>query len=180
VLEAIAFCHKREVVHRDIKLENILLDSKLRFNVKLVGFHQAHKLAPGQRFSRMVGTSYYVAPEVLLHDYDQQCDMWSIGVVLFILLTGRPPFNGSDDKEIVRKVRRGHYHMDKKDFRKHSPACKEFVRRLLQVDPRSRMSAEDALRDPWIAQHRKELDINMFDLKQSLNNVAAFKKGQEL
>ena len=113
----------------------------------------------------MVGTSYYVAPEVLLNDYDHLCDMWSIGVVLYIMLTGRPPFNGDNDQEIVRKVRFGQYNLDKRDFRKLSPACAEFLKRLLHKDPTGRISAEEALRHPWIQQNRKELDVNMYDLK---------------
>ena len=141
MLEAIAFCHLKGVVHRDIKPENILLDRKGSINVKLVGFHCAHEFKKNQRFERMVGTSYYVAPEVLLHDYDQQCDMWSLGVVIYVMLTGRPPFNGIDDKQIVRKIRDGAFQFNKRDFKKVSPACIEFIKRLLTMDPKNRMTA---------------------------------------
>jgi len=140
VLEAIAFCHLKGVVHRDIKPENILLDRKGSINVKLVGFHYAHEFKPNQRFERMVGTSYYVAPEVLLHDYDQQCDMWSLGVVIYVMLTGRPPFNGVDDKQIVRRIRDGDFAFNKRDFKKISHACIEFIKRLLTMDPKNRMT----------------------------------------
>ena len=98
----------------------------------------------------MVGTSYYVAPEVLFHDYDEQSDMWSLGVVLYIMLTGRPPFNGMNDIEIVKKVRLCQYSMHKRDWLRYTPACVEFVKKLLHKDPMGRMTAEQALKHPWI------------------------------
>lgn len=148
VIEAIAFCHRRGIVHRDIKPENILLDSKRRYNTKLVDFGSSWRIEEGKRFQHMVGTAYYIAPEVLLNDYDQKCDIWSIGVILFMMLTGNPPFDGKDDREIIRNIRIGQFSM--KELKTKSTECKDFIRLVLAVDPKRRLSAKEAMRHPWI------------------------------
>jgi calcium-dependent protein kinase len=108
VLLAIGYCHSKRIVHRDLKPENILLDSKKNSNVvKVIDFGTSSKFEPGKKLSSQFGTAYYIAPEVLTSEYNEKCDIWSIGVILYILLSGRPPFDGKDDKEIIKKVRIG-------------------------------------------------------------------------
>ena len=80
--------------------------------------------------------------------------MWSIGVIMYMLLTGRPPFDGKDDREIIKNVRMGKYDMSLKDFKKKSHACKDFVRQLLCYDPTKRLNAAESLRHPWITEYR--------------------------
>lgn len=160
VLEAIAFCHGRGIAHRDIKPENLLLDSKQRYHVKLVDFGNSHAIEKGQKFNHMVGTAYYIAPEVLLNDYDQKCDLWSLGIILYMMITGRPPFDGKDDREIIRNIRLGEFSMNQKSIKKRSLECKDFIRQLLAIDPKRRMSAQDALAHPWINQRRNRRWIN--------------------
>ena len=103
------------MVHRDLKLENILIDSKKEMNIKLSDFGVAEVFEAHNRQIMMrecVGTAYYVAPEVLLGEYDEKCDIWSIGVILYMLLAGKPPFDGENELEIIRKVRAGKYELD--------------------------------------------------------------------
>ena len=88
-------------MHRDLKPENILLNKDLENpRVTIVDFGTAEHLKPGSKFSTKNGTSYYIAPEVIKFEYDEKCDVWSIGVILYILLVGYPPFNGQDEEKI--------------------------------------------------------------------------------
>jgi len=93
---------------------------------------------------------YYIAPEVLQRKYDEKCDVWSCGVILYILLSGTPPFNGKDDKEVLAKVAAGKYSMDGPAWKNISSAAKKLVSRMLDFNPEKRYSAEQALHDPWI------------------------------
>lgn len=112
LLPAIAHCHSRGVVHRDIKPENILIDSMTaegRINIKLIDFGTALFVPPNTKMSELLGTFNYIAPEVLRGMYNEKCDIWSIGVILFILLSGDFPFNGFTEEEIMDNVRKANY-----------------------------------------------------------------------
>lgn len=96
--------HKREVIHRDIKLDNLMIESmptlvdpQKPWQIKLIDFGTTMRFEPGKRINQTFGTSYYIAPEVLDGNYNEQCDIWSAGVCLYILLSGAPPFTGEDD-----------------------------------------------------------------------------------
>ena len=111
VLLAIRYCHKMRVVHRDIKPENILIVGKEPtglHRVKLIDFGTA-KVFSESKNKALVGSSYYIAPEVIRGKYDEACDLWSIGVIMYIMLVGTPPFNGDDDDDILRAVSIGKY-----------------------------------------------------------------------
>lgn len=114
MLAAIAYCHANNIVHRDLKPENLLLDSKNNNTIKVIDFGTSQRFEATKKMKQTFGTAYYIAPEVLTSEYNEKCDVWSIGVILYILLSGRPPFDGKDDKEIVRKVRIGHYDLNSK------------------------------------------------------------------
>ena len=102
VLSAINYCHKRNIVHRDLKPENLLLDKDGENpRVTIIDFGTSGVYEPGQKMSQKYGTPYYIAPEVLKKSYDHMCDLWSCGVILYILLCGYPPFNGACDKHII-------------------------------------------------------------------------------
>jgi calcium-dependent protein kinase len=85
------------------------MDSKKNNSIKVIDFGTSQKFSPEVKMNQTYGTAYYIAPEVLTTDYNEKCDVWSVGVILFILLSGRPPFDGKDDKEIVKKVRIGKF-----------------------------------------------------------------------
>lgn len=97
ILSAIKFLHSKKIAHRDIKPENILFESNDAINVKLLDFGNSRKMGENEAMHGVYGTAYYVAPEVLFGDYDEKCDIWSIGVILYMLLSGNPPFNGNSD-----------------------------------------------------------------------------------
>lgn len=101
------YCHKMGIVHRDLKPENILFDSnRPDACLKIIDFGASAKLSTdGINLSKRVGTPFYVAPEVLAANYNEKCDIWSMGVILYILICGYPPFFGTTQGEILQKVR---------------------------------------------------------------------------
>jgi calcium-dependent protein kinase len=110
VLSAVAYCHGKKVAHRDLKPENILLDTKKGDIVKVIDFGTSQVFDNSEKMHQTYGTPYYIAPEVLKQEYNEKCDLWSIGVILFVLLCGYPPFNGGNkDSETLRKVREGKF-----------------------------------------------------------------------
>lgn len=142
-------------MHRDLKPENILLDSKHGYNVKLIDFGTSATLDKHNKMTNTYGTAYYIAPEVILSNYTEKCDLWSVGVILYILLAGKPPFDGNNDKEIIKKVRLGVFDLNAPELEEVSPEGKLMIKQLLTTDPNRRMSADEALAHPWIAKFEK-------------------------
>lgn len=151
VFSAVAYCHSLNIMHRDLKPENLLFaDQSSVSPLKVIDWGFAAQCGKNHRFSSVVGTPYYVAPEVLYGNYNKLCDLWSAGVILYILLSGYPPFHGKDNKEILDKVKTGKFNFDTKAWRKVSDYAKDLIRRLLTFDPRRRITAQEALKHPWI------------------------------
>ncbi|KAH8740112.1 calcium-dependent protein kinase [Cryptosporidium ryanae] len=151
VLSAIAYCHSNEFMHRDLKPENLLFsDSSPNSLLKVIDWGFAAKCPKTHKFTSVVGTPYYVAPEVLNGSYSKLCDLWSAGVILFILLCGYPPFHGKDNVEILRKVKIGKFSFEHNSWKYISDSAKDLIRRLLTIDPNKRINAHDALNHPWI------------------------------
>ncbi|XP_052191214.1 phosphoenolpyruvate carboxylase kinase 1-like [Diospyros lotus] len=149
LMEAIAHCHRRGVAHRDIKPDNVLFDQWGR--LKLADFGSAECFKEGELMSGIVGTPYYVAPEVLAgRDYNEKVDVWSAGVVLYIMLAGIPPFYGDSAAEIFESVLRANLRFPSRIFHSVSPTAKDLLRRMLCKDVSRRFSAEQVLRHPWM------------------------------
>ena len=152
ILNAVRYMHDHDVVHRDLKPENILFETAdVDSPVKIIDFglartHNARE-AP---MSSVAGTPYYIAPEVLRRQYGRSCDLWSVGVIAYVLLAGYPPFNGKDDTEVRRAVLDGRYCFPPGDWSGISREALDFIRKLLQMDTILRMTAEQALCHPWI------------------------------
>ena len=98
---ALGYLHAKGIVHRDLKPENVLIDKELNNTLKIIDFSNSVVIEPGETLNVTHGTSYYIAPEVLAKKYTEKCDVWSIGVILYILLSGKPPFDGDNDEEIT-------------------------------------------------------------------------------
>jgi len=96
------------------------------------------------------GTPYYIAPEILAGEYNEKCDIWSLGVLLFILLSGKPPFDGTTDDEILENVQKGVYKITGSQWKLISKEGIELVKQMLKYDPETRISAKDALNHPWV------------------------------
>ncbi|XP_004495570.1 phosphoenolpyruvate carboxylase kinase 1-like [Cicer arietinum] len=159
LLEAVAHCHRLGVAHRDIKPDNILFDSG--DNLKLADFGSAEWFGDGRTMTGVVGTPYYVAPEVLLgRDYTEKVDVWSCGVLLYIMLSGIPPFYGDSAAEIFEAVIRANLRFPSRIFRSVSPAAKDLLRKMICRDDSRRFSAEQALRHPWIVSGGETTNLN--------------------
>ena len=116
VLSAISYSHKNNIVHRDLKPENILLDDNSKdLFIKIIDWGCAVSFSTDKKMHEADGTAYYIAPEVLREEYDEKCDVWSCGVILYIMLCGYPPFNGATDDEIFEKVRIGEFDYPKQE-----------------------------------------------------------------
>jgi calcium-dependent protein kinase len=93
----VAYFHDLNVVHRDLKPENVLIDKELNNTLKIIDFGTSIEIQENETLTNTHGTSYYIAPEVLNKKYNKKCDVWSVGVILYILLSGKPPFDGAND-----------------------------------------------------------------------------------
>ena len=153
VLSCINYCHKNSIVHRDLKPENILLEQNKEFDqIKIIDFGTSLVFDENKKLDEKLGTPYYIAPEVLAKNYGAKCDIWSCGVITYIVLSGIPPFNGASDQEIMKKVKIGKFSFSDPIWASISDSGKDFITKLLTKDQDKRPSAEEALQHPWILQ----------------------------
>lgn len=151
ILGAIHYLHSQNYVHRDIKPENFLLENSGRdAPIKVIDFGLAKQFVPGsEKMKTKAGTPYYVAPQVLQGSYDEKCDVWSCGVICYILLCGYPPFYGEGDDDILRRVRAGRFDFPKADWCDTSEEAKEFISLMLTFEPDERPSASVLVNHRW-------------------------------
>ena len=159
ILCAIEYCHDNNIIHRDLKLESILIESIENItindeevellNIKISDFSSARSFRKNKKLSKKVGTPYYIAPEVLNRKYNEKCDIWSIGVIMFMLLTGKPPFWGDNDKEIIQMVKEGKMDFRKNEWNDISNEAVDLINNMLKYDFKKRYSAYECLRHIW-------------------------------
>eukprot|EP00918_Siedleckia_nematoides_P106076 GHVU01231567.1.p1 GENE.GHVU01231567.1~~GHVU01231567.1.p1 ORF type:complete len:386 (+),score=71.78 GHVU01231567.1:567-1724(+) len=160
MLSAVNYCHKHSICHRDLKLENwVYADPREDAPLKLIDFGFSRLFNRGIPMTAMHGTVYYVSPEVMDGCYREKCDIWSIGVIVYMLLSGNPPFNGTQDHSILIKIRKARVSFEGPRWGGISDAAKDFVASLLVKDPERRPSAEEALQHPWLVEERGGTDI---------------------
>jgi calcium/calmodulin-dependent protein kinase I len=153
ILSALEYLHSKNVVHRDLKPENLLYKDKTDASLKLADFGFAQVVAPNQLLTTSCGSPNYVAPEIINKEskgYDYRADLWSVGVILFVLLAGYPPFYEEDMDALFLQVIRGQYEMDPEDWCYISEDAKDLVKKLLVVNPEQRIPIEAIMVHPWI------------------------------
>ncbi|OEL21498.1 CDPK-related kinase 3 [Dichanthelium oligosanthes] len=166
ILNVVAFCHLQGVVHRDLKPENFLFSTKDEHSpMKIIDFGLSDFIRPDERLNDIVGSAYYVAPEVLHRSYSTEADMWSIGVITYILLCGSRPFWARTESGIFRSVLRADPNFDDTPWQSVSPDAKDFVKRLLNKDYRKRMTAAQALSHPWLRDEHRQIPLDMLVFK---------------
>lgn len=142
LLQVVAHCHQMGVIHRDLKPENFLMTSTAHdAQVKATDFGLSVFFKPGDRQTDVVGSAFYVAPEVLRKKYSAECDIWSIGVILYILLSGVPPFWGDNERQIFDAILAGHLDFNSDPWPRISNAAKDAVRLMLTANPAKRATA---------------------------------------
>lgn len=159
ILNVAAFCHLQGVVHRDLKPENFLYTSKDESSqLKAIDFGLSDFVKPDERLNDIVGSAYYVAPEVLRRSYGTEADVWSIGVIAYILLCGSRPFWARTESGIFKAVLKADPNFDDPPWPSLSSESKDLVKGLLNKDPEKRMTAAQALSHPWF-KDSKEVKI---------------------
>jgi len=174
--------HENKIAHRDLKPENFLFTTKERIEkstLKVIDFGLACKFEQDEVLTTKAGTPYYVAPQVLAGKYDCSADLWSLGVIMYVVLCGYPPFYGDTDADVLAKVRLGNFSFNAADWKNVSEDAKTLIRYLLKMNQFDRYTAEQALNHVWIRNKApKATDIN---LQESLiGNLRGFRSQNKL
>ena len=191
IIKALHHCHQNKICHRDLKPENFLLANKKDLSmIKMIDFGLSsfyeikneqkkkrkstkkslsstnRKRKSKKRLKTKAGTSYYIAPEVLNGSYNEKCDIWSAGVMLYILLSGYPPFGGANDWEILLKVKKGIYDFESEEWDHVSPKAKDLIRNMI-CSVKKRFSTQEVLNHSWFHSEKKEKapELNIKRLK---------------
>ena len=174
ILSAMLYCHNMGIMHRDLKPENILLksekDDKL---IKVIDFGTSVNFQT-KMLTKQAGTAFYIAPEVINRKYNNKADMWSIGVILYIMMCGKPPFEGNNEDEIFHNTLSGKIDFSCSEWTMVSSSCKDLIVNLLCPKPDLRYSASQALEHRWIMENTKESITNNPGSKLSLNTLKKF------
>jgi calcium-dependent protein kinase len=183
ILKAVNYLHTNKIVHRDLKPENIVIvssPSKGKFtgnllnnrknekeksnelSIKLIDFGTSTRIQ-GRKLKQELGTIYYIAPEVFFGSYDEKCDIWSCGIILYTIFCGFPPVRSSKEEDIKRKIIENDLDFSRKEWMKVSREARDFVRSLLNYDPNQRPSASEAMKSTWIVNTLKSSDDKLLD-----------------
>lgn len=173
IMSAIAYCHEKGIVHRDMKLENILFSTESEDSpIKIIDFGLSVLLGKKdvkenevtdlkkygfKRMTTKVGTIYYMSPEVIKGNYDEKCDIWACGVILYTLLAGYPPFNGQTDKDIYNMISKMSFDFEQPVWKGVSKYAKELIKKMLSP-AKSRYTAEEVLNSKWLSVKTKKND----------------------
>lgn len=181
LFEAINHCHAQNIIHSDIKLENIMVNDMDM--VRLIDFGLAKTLRGEGGVVGCRGTPYYLAPEVIKGMHGTQADIWSLGVILYIMICGFPPFQGESTKEIARKIKAASFNFNHEEFDQVSLECKDLIRKLLTKDPSKRLTGSQALKHAWFKYYapplpsdRKHISDEVLMRLSNYRGVSTFKK----
>ncbi|KAF7059888.1 hypothetical protein CFC21_066732 [Triticum aestivum] len=181
IAHVVQLCHDNGVMHRDLKPENFLFAGKAEDSpLKAIDFGLSVYFEPGERFTEVVGSGIYMAPEVLMRSYGPEADVWSAGVILYILLCGVPPFWGDNDERIAESIIRGEINFEREPWPKVSQTAKDLVKKMLDQDPATRLTAKQVFEHPWIKNADKAPNVSLGALVRSrlkqFSSMNKFKK----
>ncbi|CAL9070967.1 unnamed protein product [Musa textilis] len=162
IIEVIQVCHKHGVMHRDLKPENFLFGNKKEnAPLKAIDFGLSVFFRPGDCFTEIVGSPYYMAPEVLKRNYGPEVDVWSAGVILYILLCGVPPFWAESEQGVAQAILRSVIDFKREPWPKVSDSAKDLVRQMLDPDPKQRFTAQQVIDHSWLQNATKAPNVNL-------------------
>jgi len=182
IVRAVYYMHENHVCHRDMKPENFLFMTKEPIEknlLKIIDFGLSCKFEVGKVLTTKAGTPYYVAPQVLGGKYDHLSDLWSVGVIMYVMLCGYPPFFGESDAEVLSKVRLGNFSFNAADWKNISEDAKNLIRMLLKMNPRDRYTAEQALNHEWI-KNKAPKAVNVSLQSNFVDNLRGFRSQNKL
>jgi calcium-dependent protein kinase len=182
VFSGLCYLHENNILHRDIKPENILISKKEQdlntkeeyFWIKIIDFGTAKIFEKGEKEKKIVGSAYYIAPEVLDQNYNEKCDTWSVGVILYMFLVGRAPFDGYNNEEIINSIRTKNYDENNPKLLEHSAEVRDLINNLLDKNTEKRFSAKEALNHGWFKKFNgRKLFANFSksDIEPFINNL---------
>ena len=185
VLQAITYCHSRGIIHRDLKPENILIptgSSKIDYTLlKIIDLGASVLKKDDGKISFRFGTPYYIAPEVLQESYNEKCDVWSIGVILYLLLIGQAPFDGDDDDIICQKIISEEIDFDNNNkIKELSREAVDFMKKLLEKNPDKRISSAQALEHIWLKKYAPHTKVNKAFSRKIYKNLSNFREQSQL
>lgn len=179
ILSAVCYAHNNKIVHRDLKPENILVvksnSSDLDFLIKVIDWGTAKLVQPNEKMQEKLGSPYYIAPEVLTTKYDEKCDIWSCGVILYILVCGEAPFDGESNAEIFEKIKKGKFDFNKAAFKNVSDDIKDLIKMMLKLKPDQRPTAKKLLEHSWFKILDDKANIHPPNLLDNLNSLKNFR-----
>ena len=177
LLQALSFIHNQNIIHRDIKPENILFANKKDYStLKLIDFGLSTYL---EKSKSIVGTPYYMAPEMIEGRSYPQSDIWSLGVIIYLSLTGKYPFDSKDNKELFHKIQKEEINVEPLDESECSDEAKDFVIKCLNKDPEKRMNTADCLNHQWITKFCIKKNSNLIN-NETVDTLLDFAKKNAL
>eukprot|EP00357_Protocruzia_adherens_P006319 CAMPEP_0114990346 /NCGR_PEP_ID=MMETSP0216-20121206/10739_1 /TAXON_ID=223996 /ORGANISM="Protocruzia adherens, Strain Boccale" /LENGTH=483 /DNA_ID=CAMNT_0002353499 /DNA_START=1089 /DNA_END=2540 /DNA_ORIENTATION=- len=177
ILSGLNHCHQNQVAHRDLKPENFLFESDdPDAQIKIIDFGLSSKFGRKEGMDTILGTPTYIAPEVLDGNYTSACDVWSVGVILYVMLCGYPPFHGNSTAELFRHIKAANYNFNGRSWLKVSSSAKDLIKEMLNRNPKNRVTAAKALEHKWFqeAKLHGESSINPEDSAEVLTALRAF------
>ena len=186
VFSGLSYLHEKHILHRDLKLENIMISEieedintkEKYFWIKIIDFGTAKIFKKNKNEKAVVGSSYYIAPEVLKQKYNEKCDTWSVGVILYMLICGRAPFDGKNDDEIIESIKIGEYNNKHPKLLSRSKEVQDLVSCLLERKINKRLSAFDALNHPFFTKFNSRAlfcNFNEKEIQSYLDNLLNYK-----
>lgn len=182
ILSAIVYLHEINIVHRDLKPENILIEARSKtnnINIKIIDFGAANYYNSEESLTLRIGTPYYIAPEVIAKKYNKECDVWSCGVIFYILLCGYPPFDGKSSEDIMDQIVKKELAFPEEEWKSIDEKAKNLIKQMLVKDPKKRISAEDALNNPLFTSSSTHVFIGEFNFKHQLENLSEFSRKEK-
>ena len=175
ILRAVNHLHHRGICHRDLKPDNFIFSDKDdKSPLKMIDFGLSKNYL-SEELNSLVGTPYYVAPELFSKQYDHRCDYWSLGCILYIMLVGKPPFYAKTDELIFQKIAKVEYNFDDERWKSISPEARILISKFLKGDPKKRLTAAEALNDPWF----EDVNRQNHSVSESLVNKGVVRRLKE-
>lgn len=178
LLSALTYMHSKKISHSDLKPENVMVqtDENNEVNVKIIDFGNAIKLLNGDEFKKVTYTAFYSSPDMIKHKQCMKNDIWSLGVMLYIMLSGMPPFVGKDVKTLDNNIINKKVEFNGNEWANVSNEVKELIEKMLIKSASKRISAKECIKHSWFDEYSDEdNDINL----EIFDNLISFRKNQE-